>query len=170
MRAVSHGAVSLPDACPGPSRTHRSAERGSVPISQARKQSSERFKSVQRRSRLRAQSCQGWACAPPRPWSVPSPCGHHGGVSCSGAAPCSQGVWPGPRDRASGPVKPRVTGESPPRWEPAPAGSGAGCVGPLGLPWPLEPGTRPRSPATCVCFDNPGSLRLLSSHVRQPPL
>ena len=38
------------------------------------------------------------------------------------------------------------------------------CLG----PWSLGH-ARARLP-TCVCFDNPGSLRSLSSHVRQPPL
>ena len=102
--AVPHGAVSLPEACPGPSRTHRSPERGSTSLSQARKQSSERFKPVQRWRRLGAHS---WACAPPSPHLSHPHAATSGGVLLRG---CS--VWSGrvarTRGRASGLVKPRA--------------------------------------------------------------
>ena len=103
-RAIPHGAVSLPEARQGPSRTHRSPERGSTSLSQARKQSSERFKPVQRRHRLGAHS---WACAPLRPHLSHPHAAISGGVLLRGCP-----VWSGSvartRGRASGLVKPRA--------------------------------------------------------------
>lgn len=174
-RAVPQGAVSLPEARPGPSRTHRSPERGSTSLSQARKQSSERFKPMQRRRRLGAHS---WAYAPPWPHLSHPHAATSGGVLLRGCPVWSGRVARTP-GRASGLVKPRADGvglsHTGSRLQ---LGLGQGaqgcwraCLG-AGAPGGVSghPGcARARLP-TCVCFDNPGSLRSLSSHVRQPPL